>query len=312
MDSNRNTSAAYTPLVDEQEYAFSKPTPPPVYPMQDFPLNGTQPTPYPPQGYQQQPPQGYESYPQQGYPQQGYQQPQQGYAQGPTTIFVTGEPALHDATPFVPTSDSFGTQVGKLPTFMWRAISSPRVETFNELKMSASWSMVWFVLFVKTIIAMLFAIISFKIVESQNNINFGNTTYETMTFVVLWAIFAVPLSFFIVNGGFSAFAQCMAGSRPELTGHPTFLQYCFVTLCVGFPLSIIGGFLSLIPSAGGFFALAVWIYNLVLWVYSLKGVYHMTTGQAIGVILLFGAIVFVIGMILIFTVGFALMAAMGF
>lgn len=111
MTSNR---APYSPLIDDHGFQQQpSPYPPPkgvgdpsqqaYSPSQGgFDSQRAQPQPYPQQGesYDQQ-----FTSPQQGYTQQGYplehQQPAPAYTQA--TIFVTGDPALLDATPFVPT-----------------------------------------------------------------------------------------------------------------------------------------------------------------------------------------------------------------
>jgi len=279
------------------------PYPPGVYPQPGYPQQG-----YPPQGFPQQ--QGFpqpvyppQAYPPQGYPPQGIPQMEQFSPQ--QTIFVTD--GLFDATPFVPTSETFSQQVAKLPRYMVTAVLNPKVATYRALKMNASWSMVVFVLCLKVVIEVVLALSSVAITRRTDPYA-SAIWYNATGTVVIRSAFYVPLGFFCVNGLYAAFARCLNGVRPELISHPTFMQYCFVSLLVGFPLDILSGTLGLIPVFGIYLWFAVWVYKLVLCVLSLQGVYHLTVGQAIGVILLFVVVCLVFFGSLVLVFSFAILS----
>lgn len=246
--------------------------------------------------------------PQYAFTAQPIPQPQYAFVAQPipqpqysATIYV-GDP-YQDATPFVPNPNSFGTQLAKVPHFMWRAISGPSMKNFNELKLDATWGMVWFLLLVEIVI-----LLALKLMATAIEIR-NAYYYEGYGFVVGVSIAGTLLSFFVVNGFFAMFARCLAGHRPELQSHPTFLQYCYCSLLTGIPLGILTAFLGMIPVAGTWLVFVAFIYELVLWVCAMKGVWHMTTCQAVGVIILFVVCIFVLALVLAFTVGMALVTA---
>lgn len=270
---------AYTPQVA----AFPSQPVQPAYP--------AQPT-YPPQGYPHQ-----YGYPQQpGYPQQFPVQTvplQQVYTQGNATVFVTDDPLL-DAIPFIPTSAPISIQLGNTPKYMLTAVTRPKVETFSGLKMNASWSIVWFFLAIQIIVQILISIAVFEMTKRElEDAGIENLWYATLGGLILVEVILTPLSFFFFTGGICVISRCLAGNRPELVSHPTFLQYCYLYILFNFPLDILSAILSMIPVIGVIFNIAIWIYRIVLNILSMRAVYHLTTGQAIGVILLFILIVVV-------------------
>jgi len=300
--------------LTKQEYP-----PPQAYPPQAYPPQGYQPQGYPPQGFQQTPQQGYPPpYSQQGFPQQpppqGYsQQYQQGLnLQPPPQVYPPSEAIFvpttdqshlfHDDSPaFVHTSESFTEQVKKLPAFMLTAATTPRTPAFETLKAHSSWLMVWSILFVKTVIALILSIIAFEI----NNKESHDGLAGSLAFEACFTLFVGPIIYLAINGAFTAFAKCMS-SRPELSLQPTFLQFCYVTLLFGFPLSIISNILTWIPVVGIWFSFLILIWQIVLWVISMQAVFHVTACQAIGIVILFSVLIVVVMVIVLVTAGSAL------
>jgi hypothetical protein len=218
-------------------------------------------------------------------------------------VVITEEPHLLDATPFVPPTETLPEQIKKLPKFMFTAISNPKVATFSGLKMNATWGVVWFILLMKLICLVALELILYKVAVKYNQS--GAHWYASLGGVVVLTTIFVLVYFFASNGIYAVFAKCLGGSRPELATHPTFLQYCYVTLLIDVPISIIGKILSFIPIIGGLAYIALLIYSIILGILGMKAVYHLTTGQAIGVILFVALIALVIALVLVFTVGMA-------
>jgi hypothetical protein len=217
-------------------------------------------------------------------------------------VVITEEPHLLDATPFIPPTETLTEQIKKLPKFMFTAVSNPKVATFSGLKMNASWVVVWFILLVKLICLVALEVILYKVaVRNKNDVGW----YASLSGVVVLTAIFVLVYFFAANGIYALFAKCLGGKRPELVSHPTFLQYCYVTLLIDVPISILTKILSFIPIIGELAYIALLIYSIILGVLAMKAVYHLTTGQAIGVILFVALIVFVIALVLVFTVGMA-------
>jgi len=203
---------------------------------------------------------------------------------------------------FVHTSESFTEQVKKLPAFMLTATTSPRKEAFENLKAHSSWITVWAMLFVKTVIALILSIIAFEI-NNRGNINDGLAS--SLAFEACYTLFVGPIIYLAMNGVFTAFAKCMS-SRPEISLQPTFLQFCYVTLLFGLPLSIAANILTWIPVVGVWFSFLILIWQIVLWVVSMQAVFHVTACQAIGIVILFSVLVVVIMIIVLVTAGSAL------
>jgi hypothetical protein len=318
MDSNK---LFYFPLVEQQNVEGDLPAPQ-VYP------SPQQPYPPPQQGgseYAQQysaPPQQYisshvysqpypqpEEYshqfvsPQQGYTQQGYPLQQVYAPQTPSeppvftshNVFVP-EDLAPDAALFVPTSDPPCTQLAKVPKYMVTAIMHPRVDTYKTLKMNASWFVVLFLLFSQSIVNATIAVIG-------NSISTGMFSFA----LVLINMVDIPM-FFILQGTIYGLSRCIGGQHPELVSHPTFMQFCFVTIIISLPLDIISYFGALIPVAiiAWLIYIAILVYHLVLIVLTMRGVFHLTVGQAVAVIAVFVLALIMFAVLLLMLFGEAL------
>jgi hypothetical protein len=313
MDKN---NSPYSPLPEQPP----SPYPPTPYP----PPEQANPYPPPPQQggeyvlSQQQP---YVSYqqgggynPQQGYPpqQQPYGTPQPyagqgGYAQpyaqpynplqnpaGYNTIVVTGD---SDA-PFIATSESACTQLGNTPKYLLLAVARPSVSTYNTLKMNASWFVVFFLLCVHAALHTILAVVQYE-TEYYRIYEW----YDSLGFQIAYTFFSVPLFFFLRCGLLYLVTKSMDRSRLELVTHPKFLQFLYISLLIYVPLGIIEASVRMIPDIGMWLGLTVWVYSLALCIIGLRGVFHISTGQAVAVIIIY--VLIVIGMYIFIIVVFS-------
>lgn len=201
--------------------------------------------------------------------------------------------------------ESFGHQCSHLPGRCVKAVTRPRKENFVELKRFASWSMVFLLLALECLWSIILEVINFATMPKVTDSS-GETEEAVSLGGAIGITIAVFLfSYFLGMGIFHGLAQCMAVSpheRGAQRGSPTFLQLCFLNLLYSIPLDILS-ILGLIPFIGWVIGLALFIYRLVLLVYTLQAVYHVSVGQAIGIIVCFVVIIIVVFVIFIFTIG---------
>lgn len=264
-----------------------------------------QPGPYPPQ-YGAPQPQGY------AYPPGYGAVPQQGYEQQypPNAAILPGGPEAghHHHHEEAMADESFGHQLSHLFKRSIQAVTRPRAENFRELKRYASWNMVFFMLGLEIVWSIIIELINYYTitVELENSTNSDDFAFNLgATIGVTVAMFL--FFFFLGNGIFHGLAQCMAADRHYIEHQPTFLQLCFLNLLYTIPLDILS-ILGLIPFVGWVISIALLIYRLMLLVYTLQGVYGVSVGQAIGIIVCFVVIIIVGFFVLLFAAGSAIAA----
>jgi len=262
---------------------------------------------YAPQYYTQ--PQYIAPPPQQGYTPQGYPLQQvytQTAGQPPMTVFVATEPADIADIPFVHTSDSYCTQLGKIPGYMWLSVTRTHAQTSGVIKVHASW-------FVVIVIVILQAIINAGLAVGFYEIGNDGTPLNGHAGMLAWtAVVSIPV-FFFLRGLIYGLSKCIGRRHPELAAHPKFMQLCFVSILFAFPLDIMGTLASWIPFVGFLVALFIYIYHLVLLTMAIRGVFHLSRGQAAGVIIVFIllVVIFSILLILLSPITFTIIAGLG-
>jgi len=255
------------------------------------------------QGYLQQ---GYaqQGYAQQGYPQQGYpQQPQYPYGSPPPAPYGADDGAVIigmapvERTVFPrPVPESFGEHLGKLPRRCLTAITKPTPINYEELKLFASWHIVFFILFLQVLWGILIGVLSAVAQGEQKEI--GSSIFANILVIII--------SFFVSNGIFHGLSKCLGGGK-ETPEEPMFKQLCYLVQLCNFPLDLLS-ILAIIPVVGWFISVVIIIYRIVLFIRCLQGVYRITVCQAIGVIVIFICLVLAIFLTLFFTVGAAFAA----
>jgi hypothetical protein len=182
-----------------------------------------------------------------------------------------------------------------------RVTTRPGAMTFAEEMGKASWNIVWVQLIASAIISSALGYLSLHIQSSNFNpptanpatIQMLQTTRSFTTGVVLSNIVIEPLFFFIGMGIFYGLAKAFGGQG-------RFLNQSYTYLLFNVPLGIITSLLSLIPFAGGFIAIAVAIYVVVLTIFSIMAVHRLSGGKASAVVLIPMAVLFLLACVLFF------------
>eukprot|EP00026_Physarum_polycephalum_P012741 Phypoly_transcript_13070.p1 GENE.Phypoly_transcript_13070~~Phypoly_transcript_13070.p1 ORF type:complete len:310 (+),score=35.56 Phypoly_transcript_13070:100-1029(+) len=289
MGDNRNSYVppSYTPV--DQNDPQHPPVPPPP-PQQEYPPQYShyppQQEPYPQQHYappNQYPPQ--HQYPQQGYPQYSHypppQQDQYGYGQPQHDAVVVGLTEEEPHKAHVP--EDFAEQLNKVPKRSWLAISRPRVNTYQGLKPYATWEMTLFILMLVILLSVILELIRFSAYGEHG-----------MGFAILAAIIGTVIFFFLANLLFHGVALCFGGGERSTDKNRMFVQLCFLTILFTFPLDVLSGFISLIPFVGPVIAAIIFIYKIVLTVIALRAIYGIQTCHAVGILIAYLVILFVI------------------
>ncbi len=126
---------------------------------------------------------------------------------------------------------------------------------------------------------------------NTSNINSSGVSAAAFTAILGSISFAyiiiIPIFFFIGMGIIYGLAKAFGGQG-------TFLQQCYATLLYEVPLGILDSLVALIPIAGGFIAIAIGIYQIVLQIFSIMAVHKLSGGKATAVVLIPVAVVFLL------------------
>lgn len=206
--------------------------------------------------------------------------------------------------------------IRQLPRLYLKVLTKPAVRTFLEEMNKASWRNIWIQL---AIYALLSAVLSAFIALSQpyytSFVTFGipampllNPTFpsnllQTARLITLESsilqIVLVPLYFFIGVG--VQYALAMA-----LSGRGTFLTQTYTTALYQVPLNILSKLIVIllvfIPGIGvfigGLISLLLFVYGIVLNIFSIMAVHRLSGGKASIVVIIPYVILFVLLMIL--------------
>ncbi len=248
-----------TPPAPENPYA-----PPPA------PENPYAPPPAPENPYAPQNPYAGASYG------GGYQQGQQAFGYQPPR-----------ATPL-----PLGQAIQQLPNQYINILTHPSPQTFAAEIGKADWGIVWVQLIFYAVIA---ALLSFagSLISPFNTSNINSSGVSAAAFTAILGsisfayIIIIPIFFFIGMGIIYGLAKAFGGQG-------TFLQQCYATLLYEVPLGILDSLVALIPIAGGFIAIAIGIYQIVLQIFSIMAVHKLSGGKATAVVLIPVAVVFLL------------------
>lgn len=231
---------------------------------------GTPPSPYgvPPGPSYGVPPQGapYGVPPQGAYGMPGYGQ-DQSYGYAP------------------PTPLPLDQAVRQLPQQYIKIVTNPSAQTFAQEMVKASWDIVWVQLLIYAVIASILGYIGTLIPGTMLH---NPRPTPGLPVVALQAILigmslgniiVIPTFFFIGEGIIYLIAKAFGG-----TG--TFLRQSYSHLLFAIPLGVITSVLSLVPFLGGLAGFGIFIYGLVLHIFSIMPVHRLSGGKATAVILL--------------------------
>jgi Yip1 domain len=240
------------------------------------PDNNAPKTPYEGQG---QPASGAEPYSGYGTPQNPYAAPPQ-YGTPPYQQGGYG----YGYVPPQQAPRSIGQAIQELPNQYIRVLTKPSAQTFAEEMGKADWAMVWIQLLIWALVGTILGLIRAAIglagsaFVTNNTFNPGSITALTVSGST-FSIIAVPVSFFIVVGIQYLLAKAFQGQGNFLTQGYTYLLF-------EVPIAIASYLLGLIPIFGAIAGFALFIYGIVLNVFSIMAVHRLSGGKATGVVLI--------------------------
>ncbi len=299
----QGNSAPQNPYEEGQEQPASGAEPFSGYGTQQNPY-GTPPespnvTPPPQNPYASQPPPNpYASPP----PQNPYATPQQ-YGTPPYQQGGYG----YGYAPPQQAPRSIGQAIQELPSQYIRVLTKPSPQTFAEEMGKADWAMVWIQILIVAILGTILGLIrgaiglagsSFVTNNNFNPASIAALTVSGSTF----SFIAVPISFFIVVGIQYLLAKAFRGEGNFLTQGYTYLLF-------DVPITIVSYLLGFIPILGGIAGFALFIYGIVLNVFSIMAVHRLSGGKAAGVVLIPIAVIFLLIFLCAFVIAAILIAA---
>src|SRR5437588_10572109 len=243
------------------------------------------------------PNQGQPDNPNTGYgpPPNPYGAPQNPYANPPENPYATptyGPPGYQGSPGYYPPPQSaplpLGEAIRNLPNQYIKVTTKPSPMTFAEEMGKASWDIVWvqliFLAIISTILSYLATLISGTNLNTPTGGGSVNPallqSIRSITLGITFGqIILVPLFFFIGMAIIYGLARAFGGQGKFLTQSYTYL------LC-DVPLGIVSSLVSLIPIAGGFIALLIGIYRIVLAIFAVMAVHRLSGGRATGVVLI--------------------------
>ncbi|TMC18887.1 MAG: hypothetical protein E6J34_16070 [Chloroflexi bacterium] len=254
-------------------------TPPPQNPY------GATPDPY--AGQQQVPYQGSAQNPY-GAPPNPYGVPPQGpYGVPPQGAYGTpGYGPNQEYGPYAPSAPlPLDQAVRQLPDQYIKVVTNPSAQTFAQEMGKASWDIVWVQLLIYAVIAGIFGYISTLIpgtlFRSPGTVSPipPAALQAILVGASLGTIIVIPTFFFIGEGIIYLIAKAFGG-----TG--TFLQQSYSHLLFKIPLGIITSALGLIPLLGGLVWFGIYVYEIVLHIFSIMAAHRLSGGKATAVVLL--------------------------
>src|SRR5438128_2573334 len=243
------------------------------------------------------PNQGQPNNPNTGYgpPPNPYDAPQNPYTNPPENPYATppyGPPGYQGGPGYYPPPQSaplpLGEAIRNLPNQYIKVTTKPGPMTFAEEMGKASWDIVWvqliFYAIISTILSYLATLISgtnFNTPTSTGSVN--PALLQSIRSITLGITFGqiilIPLFFFIGMAIIYGLARAFGGQG-------TFLAQSYTYLLFDVPLGIVSSLIALIPIAGGFIAIAIGIYRIVLAIFSVMAVHRLSGGKATAVVLI--------------------------
>jgi hypothetical protein len=160
--------------------------------------------------------------------------------------------------------------------------------TFAEEMGKASWDIIWVQLIFYAIISTILSYLATLISGTNLNTPTGGgsvnpallQSIRSITLGITFGqIILIPLFFFIGMAIIYGLARAFGGQG-------TFLTQSYTYLLFDVPLGIVSSLIALIPIAGGFIAIAIGIYRIVLAIFSVMAVHRLSGGRATAVVLI--------------------------
>src|SRR6266516_4830437 len=242
------------------------------------------------------PNQGQPDNPNTGYgpPPNPYDTPQNPYTNPPENPYATppyGPPGYQGGPGSYPPPQSaplpLGEAIRNLPNQYIKVTTKPGPMTFAEEMGKASWDIVWvqliFYAIISTILSYLATLISGMNFNTTSTGSVNPALLQSIRYITLGITFGqiilIPLFFFIGMAIIYGLARAFGGQG-------TFLTQSYTYLLFDVPLGIVSSLIALIPLAGGFIAIAIGIYRIVLAIFSVMAVHRLSGGKATAVVLI--------------------------
>lgn len=174
------------------------------------------------------------------------------------------------------TVPSLRSELSQLPQRYFNAVVKPSLATYTADKGSASWSLVWIQLLAWAILDAMLGLLVNLIYPPATGTTFSRL-FSLATSLGLIGV--VPLLFFILMGIVYFLARAFGGQG-------TFLEQCNSSLYIQAPLGIFSKLLALIPVVGRILNSVLSLYGIVLQVFVIMAVHHLSRGKAIATILI--------------------------
>jgi hypothetical protein len=221
--------------------------------------------------------------------------PENPYTNPPENSYATptyGPPGYQGSPGYYPPPQSaplpLGEAIRNLPNQYIKVTTKPGPMTFAEEMGKASWDIVWvqliFYAIISTILSYLATLISGTNLNTPTSGGTVNPallqSIRSITLGITFGqIILIPLFFFIGMAIIYGLARAFGGQG-------TFLTQSYTYLLFDVPLGIVSSLIALIPIAGGFIAIAIGIYRIVLAIFSVMAVHRLSGGRATAVVLI--------------------------
>jgi hypothetical protein len=200
-----------------------------------------------------------------------------------------------------------GQAIQELPNQYIKVVTKPSAQTFAEEMGKADWGIVWIQLLALAVITTIFGLIGQAIGLAGNPfVNTGGFNFNVFTALTVsgstFSFISVPVSFFIIVGIQYLLARAFQGQGP-------FLTQSYTTVLYWVPIRVVSSILGLIPIFGGIAGFALFIYSIVLNVYSIMAVHRLSGGKATAVVLIPIAVLFLLVLLCIIAIAAIFFAA---
>lgn len=189
-------------------------------------------------------------------------------------------------------------EIKELPQQYLEVLTKPGVATFAAQMGKANWGIVWVQLLGWGIISTILGLLAQAIYSGLSYRLSGYLNPEAIqAFSAASAsyggIIGVPLGFFLWMGLVYLLARAF-------NGQGSFLTQSYTTLLFQAPLGILSGILGLVPFLG-LLGFAVFIYGIVLQIYTLMAVHRLSGGKATAVVFLPAAMILLLVIVFVVT-----------
>ena len=258
---------------------------------------------------QQQPPSGTDPYSGYGGQQNPYGAPPQNPYASPPPQYGT-PPYQQGGYGYAPPQQAprpIGQAIQELPNQYVRVLTKPSAQTFAGEMGKADWAMVWIQLLIWALIGTILGLIQSAIGLAGSSF-VRNNTFNPASIAALtvsgstFSFIAVPVTFFIVVGIQYLLAKAFKGEGNFLTQSYTYLLF-------EVPIAIVSYLLGFIPIFGGIAGFALFIYGIVLNIFSIMAVHRLSGGKASAVVLIPIAVLFLLVFLCVFVIAAILIAA---